>query len=123
MTKFTKRLTAVIMAAAMATSMAVSASAYYDRNAYSSFTWDNNSCTIVNDTNIARYMTASFEVYEKNTGVFIDSSFDSDAGAYDVDASAPNPVTHSSLYNYVWRGAIYNGNYPYSGVVASFVKP
>ena len=54
--------------------MSVAVAANFVNSSYASFEWNNSYCTIKNTTNSERCMEANFEVYDKNTGILIDSS-------------------------------------------------
>lgn len=123
MKKIAKGLSAVLLAATLTIGMAITACAGHDQNSYSTFDWSYTGCTIKNTTNISRYMTASMEVYIKNTGDFVNSSFCSGTGAYGTTVSTSNPEKDSEDYNYIWRGAIYNGAHANAGIADSYSKP
>lgn len=123
MKRFKKIMALVLTTVSAVGIMSAAVSANFVSNSYASFEWNNNYCTIKNTTNTERRMEASFMVYEMNTGDRIDSSNKVAVGAYGTTATARNPKTHSSNYNYRWIGVMYNGNHPYSGVASSFSKP
>lgn len=125
MKSMVKRWSTSIIVAVLLTGTCInaSASANFDSNSYASFEWDESSCTIKNITNTDRYMTANFEVYEKNTGKRIGNKFADGNGTYGKKVTANNPIGQSSMHRYKWIGGIYNSAHPYSGTVASFEKP
>lgn len=119
-----KKIMAIVLTTVSAVGiMSAAVSANFVSNSYASFEWNNNFCTIKNTTNTERRIEASFTVYEKNTGVRIDSSNKVTTGAYGTTATARNPKIHSSDYNYRWTGVMNNGVHPYSGILTSFSKP
>ncbi|MCM1298564.1 MAG: hypothetical protein NC203_03690 [Firmicutes bacterium] len=123
MSKFKKAMSLIAAAAVTIGVGSVSVSAAFDSCSYGTFEWNNSYCTVKNSTNTSRYMTAYFDVYEKNTGKYIDSSFSSGSGAYGTTVTANNPTSHSSLNSYRWVGAIYNSQSPNSGAAYTFDKP
>lgn len=123
MKRFKKIMALVLTTVSAVGIMSAAVSANFVSNSYASFEWNNNYCTIKNTTNTERRMEAYFQVNEANTGNFIDSSYTTAVGAYGTTATARNPRTHSSNYNYLWIGIMNNGVHPNSGNLTSFSKP